>query len=275
MTKLAAIQTDCTVGDVAANLDQALGLLAEAASQDVQVAVLPECFSTGLADNLAEIAEPVPGPTSAALCSAAAEGSMCIIAGVAEKTDAGIANSALVISPEGELVAVYHKRFLYMAEAEAFTRGDEGLTVDLGPVRAGITICYDYMFPEYTRALVNAGAGLIAHSTAWVTTDLCEQWGYDAAQMYPAQSMTRAVENGVFLVTANHGGPAYDSGGYLRPVGRSAVISPWGQVLAQVQMGPAVAVAEVDFADAEKWSRAAAPYLEDHRRFPVPPITSV
>jgi len=275
MAKLAALQTDCAIGDIGANVGNAVELINEAGAAGADLAVLPECFSTGLPADLADLAEVVPGATSEALCAAAAGNRLWLVAGVAEKTDEGVANTALVINPQGVLVARYHKRFLYMAEADVFTRGSEGLVVDMGFVTAGITICYDYMFPEYTRALVDAGARLIAHSTAWITTDLCEQWGYDARRMYPAQSITRAVENGVFLVTANHCGTAYDAAGCLRPVGKSCIIAPWGEILAAVDMGPGVAVADVDFADADRWAADAAPYLEDHRLHPIPPINSI
>jgi len=273
MPKLAVLQTDCAVGDVAANTAQAVELLKEAGASGAELAVLPECFSTGSGGLAAEsgCAEPVPGPCSDALCETAAEQKMWSVAAIAEKIEEGLSNTSLVIAPDGTLVAKYRKRFLYMQEAETFIRGDESLVVDMGFVTAGITICYDYMFPEYVRALVNSGARLLAHSTAWITTDLCEEWKYNAWEMYRAQSMTRAVENGIFLMTANHGGK-YDDDDILRPVGRSCIIAPWGEILAEVDMGAGVAVAEVDFADIEKWAADAAPYLEDYHKYPVPPV---
>ncbi len=275
MTKLAVVQTDCVVGEVTANTTQAVELLEEAGACGAALAVLPECFSTGSGSVAAEagVAEPVPGPCSEALGAAAAEQKMWIVAAVVEKVEAGLANTSLIIGPDGSLVAKYRKRFLYMNEADTFIRGDEGLVVDMGFVTAGITICYDYMFPEYVRALVTSGARLLVHSTAWITTDLCEQWKYNASEMYRAQSRTRAVENGVFLMTANHGG-RYDDEDILRPVGRSCIIAPWGEVLAEVDTAAGVAVAEVDFAASDKWAAAAAPYLEDYRKYPVPPISN-
>jgi predicted amidohydrolase len=58
MTTLAAVQSNCTVGEVAANLDRALRLPREAATQCAQMAVLPERFSPRLPDSGAVIAEP-------------------------------------------------------------------------------------------------------------------------------------------------------------------------------------------------------------------------
>jgi nitrilase len=78
--------------------------------------------------------------------------------------------------------------------------------------------------------------------------------------------MTRALENTVYFMSANLSGP-YDSAGSLRAIGQSAVIAPWGQILAEVQTGPGLAVAEVDFSQIPRWRTAAAPYLEDRHIF--------
>jgi len=275
MPRIATLQTTCVVGDVEANVSQALLMLEQAGKAGADLAVLPECFATGIGEHLAETAEPIPGPSADRLCEAADAHDMWIVAGMAEKTEAGIANTALVIAPGGKIRATYHKRFLYMQEADAFIRGDEGLVVDTGFVTAGIAICYDYIFPEYIRALVDQGARLIIHPTAWVTTDIGEQWHYDAVECYRAQCRVRALENGVYFISANHGGEAYDPGGFLRPVGNSCVIAPWGQVLGGMGLGPGIAVVEVDFDAIEGWAAAAAPYLHDYQTVPVPPISRI
>ena len=269
MPRLAVAQMECAVGDVAANLGKGVALIGEAAAQGADLVCLPECFTTGLGGPLAQLAESVPGPTSDALCQAAADGGLWVVAGMPERAGEQVYNAALVIAPESKLIARYHKCYLYLQEAEVFARGDRACVQDLGFVRAGITICYDYIFPEYMRDLVVRGARLLIHSTAWVDTEDCRRWHYPAAEAYRAQAMVRALENGVFFMSANHCGP-YDAGGYLQGVGRSAIIAPWGEVLAEVETGEGVALAEVDLADIEKWSQTAAPYLHDHLNVPRP-----
>lgn len=271
MPKLAVVQTDCVVGSVPQNLRHGLELVEQAAEKGADLACLPECFNTGLADNLDDIAEPIPDTTSDALCEAAAEHKMWIVAGLAEKVETGVANTALVINPDGAIVTQYHKCFLYMQENEVFEAGAERVVVDLDFATAGVMICYDYIFPEYVRALVDDGARLIIHPTAWVNTDMCDSWHYPAREAYRAQCMVRALENNVFFMSANHGGASYDPRGYLRPVGGSSIIAPWGEVLAEVDTGPGVAVAEVDFEDREEWVQSAAPYYEDYCKIPIPP----
>lgn len=270
MPRLAVCQIECAVGDVSANLRRAAELIKEAARQGADLACLPECFSTGLVHGgMADLAEPVPGPTSDALCQAAAAGGLWLVAGMAEKAGGDVFNTALVISPDGELVARYHKCYLYMQEAEVFARGGRACVVDMGFAKAGITICYDYVFPEYMRALVLRGTQLLIHPTAWVDTEDCRKWGYPAAEAYRAQGMVRALENGVYFMSANHCG-VYDSGGFLQGVGRSAIIAPWGEVLAELKADEGVAVAEADFDLIGQWVEAAAPYLHDHLNVPRP-----
>jgi predicted amidohydrolase len=269
MPKLAVAQTALVPGDTEANLAQALGLIREAAGQGAELVCLPECLNTGLAASLQEAAKPVPGPFTEALAAAAKEGGLWVVCGMAERDGETLYNAAVVIAPDGTLRAVYRKCYLYLQEAEAFAPGREACVLDLGFATAAVTICYDYIFPEYIRALRLAGAQLLIHATAWVDTEDCRRWHYPAAEAYRAQCRVRALENGMFVMSANHFGP-YDSGGTLRCVGHSSIIAPWGEVLAEVTEGSGVAVAEVEFSRAEEWAATAAPYVRDWQRVGCP-----
>lgn len=269
MPKLAVVQTQITPGHPQANLDHALSLIARATEEEAELVCLPECLNSGLAGNLQEAAEVVPGPFTGALAKAAANGQTWIVCGLAEREGESLYNSAVVIAPDGELRAVYRKCYLYLQEAEAFTHGRNACVLDMGLCTAGVTICYDYIFPEYIRKLRLAGAQLLVHSTAWVDTEDCRRWHYPALEAYRAQCRVRALENGLFVMSANHYG-GYDEGGHLRCVGHSSIIAPWGEVLAEVTEGAGVAVAEVDFAKAEQWAATAAPYVRDFEAVACP-----
>ena len=268
-------------GDIEANLERAVELIEEAASQQAELVLLPEMCLSGLCEEMADLAQTIPGPATDRLADAARETGAWVVAGMPEANPCGSRgeplpsasarpgekpfNVAVAISPTGEVAAVYRKVFLYLQEKEGFTAGTEACLLDLGFCQASLTICYDYIFPEYIRRLALAGARLILHPTAWVDTEICRQWHYPAAEAYRAQCMVRALENGVFLASANIVGP-YDAEGYLEGVGGSAIIAPWGEVLAEVAEGEGVAVAELDFSLIEQWSEAAAPYLKDYER---------
>jgi predicted amidohydrolase len=267
MATLAVGQYRCVVGEKAANLSRMETLAREAARQGAQLICFPELGATGLAGaSLRELAEPVPGPTVSRLGEIARQNRLSLIAGLPE-ADPGagrLYNSAVLLDAEGRLAAHYRKRCLYLDEKQLFTGGDRSVLVDAGFGRLGLTICYDYVFAEYIRQLVDAGAELICHPTAWLTTDVCEQWHY-SPMAYRAMGMTRALENSVYFMSANLYGPC-DPGGHLRAIGQSAIIAPWGEILAEVQTEEGVAVATVDFDAPQGWREAAAPYLEDRAR---------
>jgi predicted amidohydrolase len=269
---LAVVQVDCQPGNVEANVGGALSAVAEAAGRGARIVCLPEMFATGFVfDQMEALAEPIPGPTTERLGEEAARRGVFLVAGLAEKGGerGRLYNAAVVLGPDGSLRAHYRKRYLYLGERDMFAPGETACLVELDGVRAAVTICYDYIFAGYIGALVDAGAELLIHPTAWLTTDECEHWHY-SPQAYRAQCLTRALENTVFFMSANHCGN-YDPAGTLRGIGQSAIIAPWGEILAEVPAGPGVAVARVDLDRAQGWREAAAPYLADRRRIAPPP----
>jgi len=272
MASMAVAQMRVVPGDTDANLSKAIDLVGQAAAEGAELVLLPEVALTGLVAEMATVAQPIPGPATDKLAESARAGEIWVIAGMPEANPDGAPfNSAVVISPTGEIATIYRKVFLYLQESVGFSCGQEACLLDLGFARAGLMICYDYVFPEYVRRLVLGGAQLILHPTAWVDTQVCRDWHYPAAEAYRAQCLVRAVENGVFFASANVMGP-YDAGGYLEGVGRSAIIAPWGEVLAEVVDDEGVAVAELDLGRVEEWTTQVAPYLRDFRNVPLPPV---
>ena len=265
MPKIAVAQTECIIGDVSANLAIGSELIRDAGSQGASLVILPECFTTGLCGDNAQLAESVPGPSTEKLGEAARAAESFVVFGMVEENPSGMPfNAAILLGPDGEVRDVYRKVHLYLGETQGFSAGSRRCVADLGFCRAAITICYDYIFPEYIRGLVDAGASLLIHPTAWVNTDECESWNYNT-HAYRAVAIARAIENTVFLATANHTS-AYDDGGHLRALGESAIIAPWGEILAEVPEGQGIAVAECEFDKIEGWQNAAAPYLRDRKR---------
>lgn len=267
MPRIAITQIDCAVGNVEANVLKACGMIADAAGRGADLVLLPEMFTTGFPlDDLPRLAESIPGPTVHRLCAAAAQRGVWVVAGMAERdaVTGRLHNAAVVLSPKGGIAARYRKIYLYLGERDVLTRGEEACLVGLGFATAGVMVCYDYIFAHYVHGLAARGADLLLHPTAWVTTDDCERWNYSPLA-YRAQGMTRALENSVYLASSNHCGIC-DPSGYLRGVGQSAIIAPWGEVLAEIPTGEGVAVAEVDFSLSPKWREAAAPYLADWDR---------
>ena len=272
MAKIAVAQMQVTPGDLDANLAKALELIEEAGGQDAELVVLPEMALSGLSSKLPENEQAIPGPVTDRLAQAAAGVGAWVVAGMPQTNPDGAPfNVAVAIKPTGEIAAVYRKVFLYLQEAQGFAPGCEACLLDLGFAHAGLTICYDYIFPEYLRSLAVAGAQMLLHPTAWVDTEAGREWNYPSAEAYRAQCMVRALENQVFFASANIVGP-YDDGGHLVGVGRSAVIAPWGEVLAEVAEGEGVAVADCDFTRVSAWCEEVAPYMRDFRSVTIPEV---
>ena len=221
--RIGYVQTNPAFGAVEENLRHAQQLMRQTPAD---LWVLPELFATGYQfvsqDEVGGFAEPVPeGPTTRALVGLAGERDCFVVAGLPERSQGNVYNSAVLVGPDG-LVARYRKIHLFSREKLWFTPGDEPFSVaDIGCARIGVMICFDHLFPESARSLAVNGAEIIAHPSNLVMP------------VYAQVTMrARALENGVFTVTANRVGVESRSDETLRFTGESRIVSPAGEILA-------------------------------------------
>lgn len=223
----------------------------EAASQGVELLILPECavqgYPVGLGGADLDVyerqlreAEPVPGPATERLARLAAEHELELVVGLTERpTEPGSAgrlfNTAVFIGPNG-VRARYRKVHTGGVEKCLWSRGADWTVVDSVVGKVGLLICYDLVFPEATRCLALAGAQLLAMSTAWAADTTPEGTFREGYELF---TRARALENQVFLVSANL------VGGEEAFYGHSRIVDPCGQVIAESE-GPGIAVAELD-----------------------------
>lgn len=209
-------------GDAASNLRKVQEALR---SVEADLLVLPELMTTGYqfvsTEEALALAEEVPkGPATRLLAEIAADKSVYLVAGLAERAGDRVFNSAVLVSPRGH-VGTYRKAHLFSEETLWFAPGTEGFSVwDIGSARVGLMICFDWIVPEAARTLALRGADLIAHP-ANLVLPYC-----------PDAMVTRCLENRVWAVTANRIG-AEERGGKapFRFIGRSEVVSPRGEIL--------------------------------------------
>jgi predicted amidohydrolase len=117
-----------------------------------------------------------------------------------------------------------------------------------------MTICYDLRFPELYRKLCERGVRIITVPAAFTLTTGKDHWH--------VLLRARAIENQVFvLAPAQHGRHPR----HRQTYGKSLIVDPWGDVLAQCPEGEGIAMAKLDFA-AQDRVRASLPCLS-HRRF--------
>lgn len=116
-------------------------------------------------------------------------------------------NTALLISPEGEVLMRYDKVHTCAFSMEGWLEPGTGFpATEVDGISVGLMICYDREFPESARLLMLGGAELI------LVPNACD--------MNPArlgQLSCRAFENMTGVAMANYAGPGW---------GRSCAFSP-------------------------------------------------
>ena len=244
--RVAAVQT-VSGGDVAANLAQAEPLIGEAAAAGAQLVVLPEyfgVFGARATDKLDVRETDGEGPQQAFLARLAKAHGIWLVGGtvpLACGDPARVRSACLVYGPEGRRVARYDKIHLF-AFARGDERYDEGRTIEPGsaPVtvalpcgRVGLSVCYDLRFPELYRGM--GTLALILVPAAFTATTGAAHWHL--------LLRARAVENQCYVLAAAQGG-AHPGG--RRTYGHSALIDPWGTVVAEREHGPGFIVGDVD-----------------------------
>jgi predicted amidohydrolase len=158
---------------------------------------------------------------------------------------------AILAGPDGNATryAKIHP-FTFGGEHRVYAGGDRIVTVDVEGLRVTPFVCYDLRFPEPFR-LAAADTDLFA---------VVANWPEPRREAWRTLLRARAIENLCYVAGVNRAG----EGGGLRYAGDSAVISPWGEVLAEGGVEEAVLIADVD-ASVVRSTRAKFPALEDRR----------
>jgi deaminated glutathione amidase len=250
--KIAAIQM-VSGTRVQGNLDAARQLLAQAAAQGAELAVLPEYFCImGMkdTDKLKFQEQAGSGLIQDFLAHSARELGLWLVGGTLPMAtdDASRArNTSLAYAPSGECVARYDKIHLFRF-AQGQEDYDETRVLDAGsqPARfalasrdghvytVGLSVCYDLRFPELYRALQ---ADLLLVPSAFTYTTGQAHW--------EVLLRARAIENLAYVLAAAQGG-SHENG--RRTWGHSMLVGPWGEILAQQSEGAGVVMGEVDSA---------------------------
>jgi len=259
--------------DTAENLERALAGVEEAARRGARVVCLQELFRSRYFcqsedERRFELAEPIPGPSTDALCKLAGARGVAVVASLFERRAEGLYhNTAVAIDADGRLLGRYRKMHVpddpLYHEKYYFTPGDLGFRrFDLRDARIGILVCWDQWFPEAARLVALAGAQILFYPTAigWQFDEPAE---VDAAQhdAWETAQRAHAIANGVFVVAVNRVGRE----GGIRFWGQSFVADPFGRVLARASASEEqTLVVDCDLAEIER-TRRNWPFLRDRR----------
>lgn len=232
--KIALIQHDIVWEDAAATRAHVRPLVERAAADGAELVVLPEMFAVGFSMDSGRIAEPEDGPTHAWLAETAAELELTLVAGIPTLRAGHAENHAVVVTPDGSVSARYAKihPFSFADEHLHYRAGGEVVTVVIGGLTFGLTICYDLRFPELYRRLAAAGAEVLV---------VIANWPGARVHHWSALLRARAIENTAYVIGVNRTG----SGGGLDYPGASALVDPLGEVLAGGDAGEGVFGGEI------------------------------
>ena len=266
--------------DLKENMNRLAQRIGEAADKGASLIVLQELHN-GLyfcqeenVDNF-DLAEPIPGPSTAYYGSLAKQYGVVIVTSLFERRAAGLYhNTAVVIEKDGTIVGKYRKMHIpddpAYYEKFYFTPGDLGFhPIDTSAGRLGVLVCWDQWYPEAARLMAMQGAEVLLYPTAI---------GYAANDTQDEQQRQReawttvmrghAVANGLPVVAVNRTGFEPDPSGQTAGIefwGSSFVAGPQGELhFRAAEDQEEVAVIDVDLAHSEQ-VRRWWPFLRDRR----------
>jgi len=206
------------------NIDEFCRWIDRAAQSDPDIIVLPEGMTmVGTPFSCADVAEPIPGPTSERMGEMARKHNCYIVACYNERDGKAVYNTAILVNRKGHLVGKYRKLYIPRNEVtDGELPGKDALVFDTDFGTIGVMICWDVQYPEPAQLMALKGAEII----------FLPIWG-GSEHLIKA----RAIENHVFVVTSGYDVP-------------SMIVDPEGAVLATARASGKdkgeIAVAEID-----------------------------
>jgi predicted amidohydrolase len=261
--RAAAVQLNSNA-DKARNLAAAERLVRAAAADGAELVALPEKWNLlAGGEELVAAAESLDGPSLTAARGWARELGIHLLAGsIAERGEGEKpSNTSVLIGPAGEDLADYRKIDMFdvdaggvsYRESEHEQPGSEVVTGPVGELIAGLSVCYDLRFPELFRILALRGARVLTVPSAFTAATGRAHW--------EVLLRARAIENQAFVLAPNQVGaapPHFDS------FGHSAIVDPWGKLLALAPDGECFVAADLDLA-AQDRVREELPSLANRR----------
>lgn len=258
---VAAIQMD-SQDDKQKNLQTAAGFIREAAEKGAKLAALPEIMNY-IGPRYVEQAESVPGPTTDFFAALAKELGIWIHCGSIPELDGKPLpyNTTVLIGPDGGIVAKYRKLHMFDVEIQdgpsyrESSNNEAGSEIVIAQTELacfGFSICYDIRFGEIYRLMALKGAQVLFTPACFTMNTGKDHW--------EPMLRTRAIENGCYVIAPAQIGikPKFQANG------KTMIIDPWGNVIAQASDRPGYLCAEIDL-DLVDAVRAQIPALQNRR----------
>ena len=234
--------------DKARNLATATRLVRSAVDRGAELVTLPEQFSwRGRRGEEFEIAESIPGPSTAWMRDLARDLGVDLLAGSILERARGtrkVYNTSILVDRRGRIRGRYRKVHLFdvdvpgaatIRESDTRLHGDRPVLGRTDRATLGLSVCYDLRFPELYRRLTLRGAEILTVPAAFTHKTGEAHW--------EPLLRARAIENQCYVIAPNQFGKGPLG---IRCYGHSLVVDPWGRVLDRVERGSGVALARID-----------------------------
>lgn len=230
---VSALQLSSRPGEVEENLRH-LETVVHDLPPGCDLAVAPELYTTGydldmIREESSDLAETVDGPTVSRIGKLAEAAGLSLVVGFLETDGEQVFDSVVVTAP-GTAPVVYRKTHLYPAEQPVFGAGDELVVADAPFGRLGLMICFEHAFPEVAARLALRGTDVLVIPSAVPV-------GYE--HVLSLRTRARAQDNQIFAVGANMSTPF---------CGRSLIVDPRGELIAEAGTAEEVIIATLDLA---------------------------
>ncbi len=275
--KLGLIQMRCSANPDE-NLAKAVGKIGEAARLGANIVCLQELFRSVYFCQVEDhdyfkLAESIPGPSTDAICAAAKEHGVVVIASLFEKRAPGVYhNTAVIIDADGTMLGKYRKMHIpddpLFLEKFYFTPGDLGFRAwETRFGKIGVCVCWDQWYPEAARLTALRGAQILFYPTAigWHPAEKAE-YGERQHDSWETIQRSHAIANGCYVAVPNRvGHEAPDGGPGIEFWGQSFVADPSGRIMAKASVSDEeILITQVDLAMLDQ-QRTHWPFLRDRR----------
>ena len=222
-----------------------------------------------------DLAEPIPGPSTAFFGELARENRVVIVTSLFERRAPGLYhNTAVVIESDGSIAGRYRKMHIpddpAYYEKFYFTPGDMGFNpIDTSVGRLGVMVCWDQWYPEAARLMALRGAEILIYPTAigYAANDTPDEQQRQR-EAWTTVQRGHAVANGIPVIAVNRVGHEPDPSGQTEGIlfwGSSFIAGPQGELLYRASEDEEESIiVNIDMAhgeDVRRWW----PFLRDRR----------
>ncbi|MDR2498228.1 MAG: carbon-nitrogen hydrolase [Tannerellaceae bacterium] len=265
--------------DSAANMGKLRNSIESCVDMGARLVVMPELhnslyFCQTEDPAVFDLAESIPGPSTAFFGALAKAHQIVIIASLFEKRAPGLYhNTAVAIDADGSIAGIYRKMHIpddpAYYEKFYFAPGDSGFhPIQTSIGRIGVLVCWDQWFPEAARLMAMRGASLLAYPTAigWESTDV-EAEKLRQRDAWTTIQRSHAIANGIPVIAVNRCGyepdPSAATGG-ITFWGNSFAAGPQGEIIAELKDEEGVMVVDLPCSQTES-VRRWWPFFRDRR----------